>query len=137
MIQTQFNKPIHVIRSDNGSEFINHNVESLFQEFGIIHHRSCAYSPQQNGIVERKHRHLLQVARALMFQILGWKSPFELLFGRLFDLTVVRPLGCLVYKANILPTKSKFTTRSLQCVFLGFAPNQKGFVLFDLVNQKV
>ncbi|XP_071693351.1 uncharacterized protein [Rutidosis leptorrhynchoides] len=52
MFLNQFNKSIKIVRSDNG----------------IIHQTSCAYTPQQNGVVDRKHRHLLNVARSLLFQ---------------------------------------------------------------------
>lgn len=40
---------------------------STFIDFDIVHQRSCTYTPQQNGGVKRKHRHLAQVARALFF----------------------------------------------------------------------
>ncbi|GJX72276.1 ribonuclease H-like domain-containing protein [Tanacetum coccineum] len=43
-------------------------IFSLFADLGIIHQTSCPHTPQQNGIAERKHRHLLNVARSLMFQ---------------------------------------------------------------------
>ena len=68
LIFTQFNKKIKIIRTDNGTEFVNNQLSSLFTELGMIHQNSCAYTPQQNGIVERKHSHLLNMARSLMFQ---------------------------------------------------------------------
>ena len=68
LIENQFNKRIKVFRSDNGTEFVNQTVTKLCVDKGITHQTSCAYTPQQNGIAERKHRHLLNVARSLMFQ---------------------------------------------------------------------
>ena len=68
MVQTQYHLIPKCIRTDNGLEFFNKDYHALFTSKGIIHQSSCAYSPQQNGIVERKHRHILEVARALKFQ---------------------------------------------------------------------
>lgn len=78
MVFTQFDKKVKVGRSDNGTEFVNNKMSEFFffNNNGIIHQTSCAYTPQQNGIAERKHRHLLNVARSLMFQ-----GGFLLCFG--------------------------------------------------------
>ncbi|KAL0403674.1 UNVERIFIED_CONTAM: Retrovirus-related Pol polyprotein from transposon RE2 [Sesamum radiatum] len=68
LVRNQFNKGIKVIRSDNALEFINQECRMICETLGIVHQTSCTYTPQQNGRVERKHRHLLNVARALLFQ---------------------------------------------------------------------
>lgn len=65
MDNTQFNARIELFRSDNANElaFIGY-----FAEQGVIHQFSCVERPQQNSVVERKHQHLLKVARSLYFQ---------------------------------------------------------------------
>lgn len=69
MVQRQFDAKIKIVRSDNALE-LGKSVAgvSFFNYLGIVHQTSCVASPQQNGVVERKHIHLLETARALMFQ---------------------------------------------------------------------
>jgi transposase InsO family protein len=54
------------IRSDNGSEFKNLQVEEYLEEEGIKHKFSAPYTPQQNGVVERKNRTLIDLARTML-----------------------------------------------------------------------
>ena len=65
---TQFEKKIKCIRSDNAKELSSGETLSFFNIKGIVSQTSCIDSPQQNGVVERKHRHLLEVAKSLHFQ---------------------------------------------------------------------
>ena len=67
MIQNQFNAQIQVFKTDNAREYFNSHLESYLSHHGIIHTSSCVDTPQQNGVAERKNRHLLEVARALLF----------------------------------------------------------------------
>jgi hypothetical protein len=67
MVQNQFQTNIQVFRSDNGKEYFNTMLSDFFRENGIVHQSSCTNTPQQNGVAERKNRHLLEVARALLF----------------------------------------------------------------------
>ena len=69
MAQTQFNGTVKVMRSDNALELgLSNEALDFFASTGIIHQTSCVQTPQQNGVVERKHKHLLEVSRALLFQ---------------------------------------------------------------------
>jgi transposase InsO family protein len=68
LVQNQFKKSIKMFRSDNGTEFINRDVKGFFTNSGVIHETSCVGTPQQNGVVERKNRHILETARALLFE---------------------------------------------------------------------
>lgn len=68
MVQTQHNAQVKCFRSDNGGEFFNAQVHELFTSQGIIHQSSCPHTPQQNGVVERKHRHIMETTRAIKFQ---------------------------------------------------------------------
>ncbi|CAL2249190.1 unnamed protein product [Prunus armeniaca] len=69
MVETQFHTRIRVLQSDNGGEFFNHDLNQFLQDHGIIHQRSCPYTPQHNGVAERKNRHLLEVVRASLFGV--------------------------------------------------------------------
>jgi len=74
MIQTQFQNPIKRLRYDNGREYVNQNFSKFLQENGVVHELTCLDTPQQNGVAERKNRHLLKVTRALLFQMSVPKS---------------------------------------------------------------
>jgi len=145
LIKTQFGACVKTLRSDNGTEFFNSNCEKLLASYGILHQSSCPYSPQQNGTVERKHRHILEVARALRFQsgvplsfwgdcvkssvylinrlsspILNGQTPYALLYGKQANLDHLRVFGCLCY-ASKLPRGDKFAARARAAVMIGYS----------------
>jgi transposase InsO family protein len=70
--QNEFGLRIKKIRSDNGIEFKNSQIEGFLEEEGIKHEFSSPYTPQQNGVVERKNRTLLDMARTMLDE---YKTP--------------------------------------------------------------
>ena len=159
MVDRQFSQTIKVVQSDNGSEF--NCLLEYFDATGILFQTSCVGTPQQNGRVERKHKHILNVGRALRFQaklpIYFWgecvlaaahlinrtptplllnKTPFEILFDKPPCFDVVRTFGCLCYAHNQKTKGDKFASRSRKCVFVGYPFGKKGWRLFDLDTKE-
>nr|KYP55409.1 Retrovirus-related Pol polyprotein from transposon TNT 1-94 [Cajanus cajan] len=65
-IQTQFGVSIHTFCSDNAREYLSHSFKAFMASHGILHKTFCAYTPQQNGVDERKNRHLIETTRTLL-----------------------------------------------------------------------
>ena len=65
-IHNEFETTIKRVRSDNSSEFKNTRIDELCDEFGIRHQFSAKYTPQSNGLVERKNRTLIDMARSML-----------------------------------------------------------------------
>jgi transposase InsO family protein len=64
MVHTQYQTKLKSVRSDNAHEL---KFTDLFAAHGIVAYHSCPETPEQNSVVERKHQHILNVARALLF----------------------------------------------------------------------
>lgn len=69
MVENQFQSKICLFCYDNGKEYFNEYLGNFFEEKGILHQSTYRDTPQQNGIAERKNKHLLEVARAIMFSM--------------------------------------------------------------------
>ncbi|XP_071713320.1 uncharacterized protein [Rutidosis leptorrhynchoides] len=102
-------------RLDHPSDQVLNVLKTKLSLKGIVHQTTCAYTPQQNGDVERKHRHLLNVARALMTPTaaLNGKSPNELIFKTEPNLSYIKCFGCLCF-STVLNPSDKFSSRDVK-----------------------
>lgn len=141
---------------------MNKSLASELHKLGIVHQSSCSYSPQQNGIVERKHRTLLNTTRALRkqahlpihfwgdcilsatyllnrtpTQLLKGLTPYELLFKQPPDFSNIKVFGSHCYVTNLSPHKTKFDDRAIKCVFLGYPFGQKGYRVLNFDTRQV
>ena len=65
-IKTQFHTSIQVLRSDNAPKYFSIPFTTFMSSQGILHQSSCAYTPQQNGVVEHKNKHSIETACTLL-----------------------------------------------------------------------
>jgi transposase InsO family protein len=159
MVENQFEKKVKTVRSDNGPEFL---MQDFYAKKGILHQKSCVYTPQQNGRVERRHQHILNISRALMFlsklpkkfwsyavlhsvfllnriptKLLNNRSSYEVLYGQVPDLSQLKVFGCLSYASTLPVNRHKFDPRARKCAFLGYKSGMKGYILVDVHNSEV
>ncbi|GAU46782.1 hypothetical protein TSUD_351810 [Trifolium subterraneum] len=159
MIEKQFNTIVRTIRTDNGPEFL---IPEFYASKGINHQTSCVETPQQNGRVERKHQHLLNVGRSLLFQsklpkkfwsyavshatyiinrvctpLLQNKSPYHLLYNKPPDLEQLKVFGSLCYASTLQNQRTKLDPRARKCIFLGYKSGMKGVILYDIHNHNI
>jgi transposase InsO family protein len=66
MVQTQFSCTIKTFHSDNAMKYKDNSFLTILQQNGIVSHHCCPYTSQQNGLAERKHRHILDMIRTLL-----------------------------------------------------------------------
>ncbi|GJU95603.1 retrovirus-related pol polyprotein from transposon TNT 1-94 [Tanacetum coccineum] len=117
--------PVRRIRTDNGTEFVNQTLREYYEKVGISHETSVARSPQQNGVIERRNRTLIEAARTMLIyakaSLFLWaeavatacytqnrsiirlhhgKTPYELLHDKLPDLSFFHVFGALCYPTN-------------------------------------
>ncbi|RVW24990.1 Retrovirus-related Pol polyprotein from transposon TNT 1-94 [Vitis vinifera] len=156
-IKTQYDVSVKILRSDNGKEYVSNSFQNYMSHNGILHQTSCVDTPSQNGVAERKNRHLLETARALMFQmkvpkqfwadavstacflinrmptvVLKGDIPYKVIHPQksLFPLAP-RIFGCTCYVRDTRPFVTKLDPKALQCVFLGYSRLQKGYRCFS------
>lgn len=166
MIQNQFGTKIQVLKSDNAKEYFHSELGNYFTQQGIIHLTSCVDTPQQNGVAERKNRHLLEVTRSLLFsssvpnhfwgedvltatylinrmpsRVIDFKTPLQSLKSsfphtRILSQVPLKIFGCTSFVHNHQPNRSKLDPRSFKCIFLGYSPNQHGYKCYSPSTKK-
>ncbi|GJQ95187.1 retrovirus-related pol polyprotein from transposon TNT 1-94 [Tanacetum coccineum] len=140
------------VGTDNGTEFVNQTLRKYYEKVRISHETSVARSPQQNGVVERCNRMLIEVARTMLIYakapLFLWteavattcytqnhsvirlchsKTPYELLHDKLPDLSLFYVFGALCYLTNDSKNLGKLQPKADIGIFIGYAPTKKAF----------
>lgn len=159
--ENQFNCKIKRVRSDNGKEFINREVEKIFKAKGIIHETTVSYTPEQNGRIEREMRTIVESARTMIIQAgqskelwaeavntavftinrtgvskVEGKTPYELLYERSFDIQKLRIFGSEVF-IHVPKGRTKWDSKSKRGIFVGYGDHCKGYRIWIPNTKRV
>ena len=157
-VHTQFSCSIKILQTDGGGEYVSKQLQSFLHTKGIIHQKSCPYTPEQNDLAERKHRHLIETTITLLQHakiptgfwsyavhtaaylinrmpsvVLQNKSPYEVLFHTIPVVSHLRVFGCACYPLLQPCHAHKLQLKTIKCVFLGYASQYKGYTCYDVV----
>nr|GEV12804.1 hypothetical protein [Tanacetum cinerariifolium] len=121
---------------DNGTKFVNQTLREYYEQVGISHETSVACSPQQNIIVERRNRMLIEAARTIV-RLHHDKTPYELLQGKLPDLSFLYVFGALYYPTNDSEDLGKLQPKADIGIFIGYAPTKKAFRIYNRRTRRI
>lgn len=156
MVEKQQGRNIKIFRSDQGGEFCSNKFERFFQEEGIIHQKTNAYTPEQNGLSERHNRTLVEKARCLLYDAglpkrfwaeavntanylrnrciasgLNGKTPFEKWTGKKPDVSGLRIFGSTVMAHIPKEKRLKFDKKACKHILVGFSDHIKGYRIYN------
>jgi hypothetical protein len=160
--QNEFGAKVKKIRSDNDIEFKNSQVEDFLDEEGIKHEILAPYTPQQNGVAERKNHTLIKMTRTMLDKyktsVRFWaevintmchatnrlylykllkKTSYELLTGNKPNISYLRVFGRKCYILQKRSKFSKFAPKSCEGVLLGYDSNTHTYRVFNVTTSYV
>ncbi|KAJ9556755.1 hypothetical protein OSB04_011369 [Centaurea solstitialis] len=161
-IQVLLQLPVRKIRSDNGTEFKNATLDAYLTSVGISHNFSGAYTPQQNGVVERRNRTLVEAARTMLaysgLPLTFWaeavstacftqnrtiitkrfkKTPYHIINRRVPNVKFFHVFGCRCYILNNRDNLGKFDKKADEGYFLGYSLMSKTFRVYNKRTKMV
>ncbi|KAL0426868.1 UNVERIFIED_CONTAM: Retrovirus-related Pol polyprotein from transposon TNT 1-94 [Sesamum latifolium] len=152
---------IKILRTDRGGEFLYNLFLDYCKENGIKRQLTVSYTPQQNGLAERKNRTIVEMARSMLkgkgvpnlywaeavhtaVYILNWsptkavrnKTPFEAWYKKKPVVDHFKIFGCIAYAPIPSQKREKFDDKGQKLVFVGYSDESKGYRLLDPSTRK-
>ena len=152
-VENQLGKTIKILRSDRGGEYLSLEFKEHLKARGIVQQLTPPYTPQHNGVSERRNRTLLDMVRSMMnlttlplsfwdyalesaVRILNMvptkkvdKTPYEIWHGKAPYLSYLKVWGCEAFVKNDSP--DKLEQRSVKCIFVGYPKETMGYYFYN------
>ncbi|GJV31762.1 zinc finger, CCHC-type containing protein [Tanacetum coccineum] len=124
-VELQQNSLIKTLRTDKGGEYYD---PSYFQSVGIIHQTTAPYTPQQNGVSERKNRALKEMVNSM----LSYSGLSEGFWGEaMLTACYLLNWGCRAVVRLPEPKKKNLGEKGIDCIFIGYAEHSKAYRFYD------
>ena len=163
-VENHFSTTIKTLHTDSGEEYVSKDFQNFLQQKRKISEKTCPCTPRgkQNGISERKNRHLLDIARSILLESsvsakfwpealstaihvmnrlpspqLQNETPYFHLFHNHPTYSHLHTFGYVCFALLPPRERSKLSAQSTKCVFLGYAHDQKGFLCYDLKVNRI
>ena len=155
-------KKLLVLRTDRGGEFAATDFIEYCAELGVHRQLTVPYTPQQNGVVERRNQSVVGTARSMLkakglpgkfwgeavttavyllnrssSKSMGGKTPYELWTGSVPGVQHLRTFGYVAHMKVTTPNLKKLDDRSRRTIFVGYEPGSKAYRVYDPVSQRV
>lgn len=159
-VEKQSGEKVKVLRTDRGQEYIV--CDDFLQKNGIKHQLTARYTPQQNGVAERKNRTIMDMVKCMLrlknlpkyfwaeavacaVYILNrspsssveGRTPFEVWSGRRPNIEHMRVFGCIAYAHVPNHIRKKLDDKAEKCIFIGYSNVTKGYKLYNPKKEKV
>ena len=161
-VEKESNYKIQALRTDRGGEFTSKEFNEFCDTNGIRRLLTVSHSPQQNGVVERKNRTILEMARSMLkskempkelwaeavdcavyisnrclTKSIDGKTPQEAWSGRKPNVSHLRVFGSIAYAHVPDQRRSKLDDKSEKLVFIGYDKRSKGYKLYNPITKKI
>ncbi|GKA00608.1 retrovirus-related pol polyprotein from transposon TNT 1-94 [Tanacetum coccineum] len=161
-LQVGLNKTVRFVRTDNGTEFVNKDLTNFYESIGITHEKTVPRTPQQNGVVKRWNRTLIEATRTMLIfskaPLFLWaeamatacytqnrslihtlhnKTPYELVHDKKSDLSFLWIFRALCYPTNDSKDLGKLKAKTDIGFFVGYAPNRKGYKIYNKRTRQI
>jgi hypothetical protein len=162
MVEKEKGMSIKCLRFDGGGKYFSNEFNELLKEHGIQRKYSCSYFSQQNGILERKNKHIAKIAHAMLNEknlpnyfwaeavattvYIMNQTPTTIVHGMTFeekfigkkpDVSHLKVFSCIAYMHVPHEKRSKLDPKVEKCIFIGYSLEQKGYKCFNPSTRKL
>ncbi|MCO5575276.1 hypothetical protein L7F22_029076 [Adiantum nelumboides] len=162
MVENETGCKVQTLRTDRGGEYMSGAFKDFLGKKGIKHQCTMPYTPQQNGVAERKNRSLMEMARCMLkakslphklwmeavacaahvlnrcpTRALKTITPYESWYDKKPSVSYLRVFGCLAYAHIPQQLRGKLDDKAVKCIFVGYSSGSKGYRLYNPATNKI